>query len=957
MKQSLHLFSFKKLLSGFISLTLVLSFGISAKAQLTVSNAAPYNSVSYLVKSILLGNGVSVSNITYKGDDTAVGFFNGIKSSIGLDSGVLMTSGTITNAPGPNNTASASYAGPNCASNTDSDLALLTGSPMDDACIIEFDFIPYSDTVKFQYVFGSEEYPEFVGSYNDGFGFFISGPGISGPYSHNAENIALIPHTTTPVTINNVNCSTNYAYYVCNWPSKTCLSACPTSSSMPSTTVQYDGYTVPLTAVAAVQCGQQYHIKLAVADAVDCVYDSGVFLKSGSFSTTGTSVTDAISYMSSPYPNDTILYRGSCGKASIYFERGATNSVDTIVVDTGGTAIGGIDYNTFKDTIILGIGVSGDTLNISGLPSTNNDTVTLTLTVTQRICNTIDTAKLTIYISNPPKIVATSPIYKACMNGSASITSVVTGGIGSPYTYLWSNGSTSSSITVNNITSDTTFLVHVKDVCGDSALDSIHVNLASKIPLKAITKDTTVNCPVGTVPISVLPSGGSPSYTYSWNTGATSSSINVSPTTTTVYTVTVKDSCGNSFVDSVKVNVKDMPLVVTSHDTSIYCAGLVNLSANASGGGGGYSYSWSNGATSSSISVNATKDTNYICTVTSPCGGQVVKDTVKVTVLPSPFKVTINANPDSVCLGQNVTLSATGGGTYSWSTGATTSSVTVTPASNTTYTLSVVNGNCVNDTNVNVFIVAPPTIKITPNQKVCQGESSTITATVTGAKSYVWSNGATTSSITVTPGSTTTYVVTATDGCVTKDSATVTVVLPSLSACCDTTIITGDTVTISAYGGSSYVWTPNTSLSCSTCPNPIASPTVTTTYTVVSTDSNNCHATREVTVFVECLDFTVPNVFTPNNDGRNDDFVPYYTTGGIVHNGVGNMSSYSIQIYDRWGKQVYNSNDPTKYWNGTLNNTQYLVPDGVYYYIIKATCGSNNYDHKGFVQVLGGGAK
>jgi gliding motility-associated-like protein len=183
------------------------------------------------------------------------------------------------------------------------------------------------------------------------------------------------------------------------------------------------------------------------------------------------------------------------------------------------------------------------------------------------------------------------------------------------------------------------------------------------------------------------------------------------------------------------------------------------------------------------------------------------------------------------------------------------------------------------------------------------------------------------------------------------------VLTPALTACCDTTIISGDTVTINAYGDVSYIWSPSTSLSCSTCPNPVASPTVTTTYTVVSTDSNGCKTSREVTVFVECVDFVVPNVFTPNNDGRNDDFVPYYIIGGTIHNGVGNVSSYTITIYDRWGKQVYNSSDPTKYWNGTLNNTNYLVPDGVYYYIIKATCGGNNYDHHGFVQVLGGGAK
>lgn len=135
-------------------------------------------------------------------------------------------------------------------------------------------------------------------------------------------------------------------------------------------------------------------------------------------------------------------------------------------------------------------------------------------------------------------------------------------------------------------------------------------------------------------------------------------------------------------------------------------------------------------------------------------------------------------------------------------------------------------------------------------------------------------------------------------------------------------------------------------LSCDTCANPVASPSVTTTYTVISTDANGCTSARTVTVIVEmpCADFAVPNIFTPNDDGINDDFVIR----------ILNPSSYSIEIYDRWGKKVYASTNPDVYWNGRILSTQYLVPDGVYYYIIKATCGSNNYIKKGFVQVADG---
>jgi len=166
-----------------------------------------------------------------------------------------------------------------------------------------------------------------------------------------------------------------------------------------------------------------------------------------------------------------------------------------------------------------------------------------------------------------------------------------------------------------------------------------------------------------------------------------------------------------------------------------------------------------------------------------------------------------------------------------------------------------------------------------------------------------------------------------------------------LAACCNDTITTGNSVTLNASGNGSYIWAPATSLSCATCADPIASPTLTTVYTVTGTDANGCSLNRTLTVDVEtpCADFNVPNVFTPNNDGINDDL--------IIN--VLNTSFYNISIYDRWGRQVYISANPNEYWNGRNNSTQNLVPDGTYYYIITASCGSNEYTKKGFVEIMG----
>jgi gliding motility-associated-like protein len=580
---------------------------------------------------------------------------------------------------------------------------------------------------------------------------------------------------------------------------------------------------------------------------------------------------------------------------------------------------------------------NGATSNTATGLSAGNYTVTVTDT---NGCST--TAAITITQPPPMGTVMGPNTNVKCHGGNTGSTEVTVSG-GSPnYTYSWTGGSTNSSASG---LSAGTYTVTVTDATGCSVTASTTITQPKQLK-DSLVSTTQVACSGGkTGAISVGSIGGTPTYTYSWSPGGAGTSSTA--LSAGVYTITVTDSngCTAMVTDTLKQPPTPKPSI-TGND-SVCPGGAVTL--NATGGG---TYSWSTGSTTSSILVTPTSNQTYTVTVTlGPCSADT---TFKVSMYPVPNPTITGIN--AICNGSSTVLTGHGGGTYSWSNGMTTSSITVTPGSNTSYTLTVSNGRCSKDTVVNVTVNNPPPVSVTvsPNP-ACEGTPVTFTAT--GAPSYLWSNGATTSSITVSPDSSTSYTVIGSNGCADTVKTPVTILVPSLTACCDTTIISGDTVTINAYGDISYVWSPSTSLSCSTCPNPVASPTVTTTYTVVSTDGNGCHTSREVTIYVECIDFTVPNIFTPNNDGRNDDFVPFYTVGGITHNGVGNVSSYTINIYDRWGKQVYNSNDPTKYWNGTLNNTNYLVPDGVYYYIIKATCGSNNFDHHGFVQVLGGGAK
>ena len=216
-------------------------------------------------ESIFLSNGIFTSGITFSGSSEQFGLFDGSASTIGLNEGIVLSTGDASNAMlgGQSTSATSSPGG-------DVDLELLTGWMTYDLSAIEFDFIATGDSMNFQFVFASNEYLEFVGSnYNDVFGFFVSGPGIMGAFSNNATNIAVIPGTSDYISINTLNDVMNSAYYVynSNWDTHQC-----------------DGFSTVLNAsIGQLQLGEVYHIKIAITDTSDGVLDSWVFLGGESF--------------------------------------------------------------------------------------------------------------------------------------------------------------------------------------------------------------------------------------------------------------------------------------------------------------------------------------------------------------------------------------------------------------------------------------------------------------------------------------------------------------------------------------------------------------------------------------------------------------------------------------------------------------------------------------------------
>jgi len=253
----------------------------SVKAQLTITDSL----TAAQITNLLQGIGVTVSNLTVNGEPGAIGEFNG-PSEMGIAHGLVLSTGSVAAIAD-----SASSFSSTCWGTTGSDPNLVTvagGGSINDKCILEFDCLPTGDTLMFNFSFGSEEYPEFVGAgFNDAFGIFLSGPGISG-----VRNVAYLPSGTV-VSVDNVNATTNSGYFYDNLSSS-------------GQYVSYDGFTVNLPVVAAVTPGGLYHFKIAICDVGDCIFDSGVFLEAFSFrsvSSAPLSVNEIPADNFSVYPN------------------------------------------------------------------------------------------------------------------------------------------------------------------------------------------------------------------------------------------------------------------------------------------------------------------------------------------------------------------------------------------------------------------------------------------------------------------------------------------------------------------------------------------------------------------------------------------------------------------------------------------------------------------------------
>ncbi|MCB0381281.1 MAG: gliding motility-associated C-terminal domain-containing protein, partial [Flavobacteriales bacterium] len=513
----------------------------------------------------------------------------------------------------------------------------------------------------------------------------------------------------------------------------------------------------------------------------------------------------------------TLIVSGVCGAKQTLTQTIVVNPLPTVQINSSNpiSVCNGSSVNLTASGASTYVWNTGATSTTIAVQPTVDSTFTVIGTTAAGCKDT--TAALVQVLTKPTATISALNGDSVCIGNSTTL-SASGGG-----TYLWDNSSTLDSLVVSP-TVNTTYSVIV-DVAGCKDTASIPITVNS-LPIIGFSGDSVV-CLGETT--TIFASGGN---SYNWNNGVANDSIVITPLADSTYSVTVTDAknCVNNA--SINVQVNNLPIPIISGSSLICNGSSTTLTAS-----GGTSYSWNNGASTPSISVSPAADSTYLVTVTD---GNNCSDTTSTTVqvVSNPSGVITSSNGTNfLCAGNSFTLTATGGGTYLWNTGSTLDSLVVSPSADSTYSVIVDVGGCKDTVYFAVTVNSLPTVVITGNATICNGQTTTLTAS--GGTSYLWNNSSTNDSIVVSPTSTTTYNVTVTDAnsCSNTSSQVVTVnALPIVAISGASSVCNGQSTILTASGGSTYVWS-----NAQTTPTVNVSPTVNSTnYQVVATGSNGC---------------------------------------------------------------------------------------------------------------------
>ncbi len=923
----------------------------------------------------LAGNGVTlVGNPVINCSPNAYGSFsNGQTTNLGVSNGILMTTGNATGAAGPNNSPGLSTN--NGVSYNDPQLTGIEPTATHDVCILELDVVPQCDTLTIRFVFGSEEYPEYVNEgFNDAFGFFVTGPTASGG-SYNNYNIARLPNNV-PVSINNVNAGENNSYFVNN---------------MGGTYLQYDGHTVVLSPKIRVVPCQTYHFKLIIGDGGDGTYDSGVLIDfisctnafEATFSTVpsgcnqnngsaAVQVDGGIGPFQYDWSHNANLHTSTASNLApgnyavtiqdmgipcsepqtINFEMiedgplpiltlHANNNVlcagDTVAVwaesDTTVNWVSPLPFNTIADTAYFIV--------------QNNFTVTASA---ENECGVTTTAFDVTTSSSPLVDILTDA--NICLNNPFVLEATVEGA----GTIQWTtpNGGTLNG---NNIDlgaaqfsmSGQYIITGSSGVCPPNS-DTVLVNIISN-PTSNVS---SVNiCPGQNVPVQIFP--GNTNYT--WNTlngvvltNPNGNQANVSPIINSLYIVSNPFGCNTTIqvnmlpVPTPQINISTLqgcgPLAVQFTDNN---PEILNFAWNF--GDGGTSIFESplhifdsavSGDTTYQVVLNMTNGSG--CTTTSYFAIQVME----------PIVANFTASPmtqlfPSVNVGVNNNSTGSGTLTADWQF----ENVHYNTWSDVNHdfstwgefpiVLTVSNEWCSDTATVEINITPPPPVALFEQEADgCPGLQVEFTSTSQYAQSISWifGDGATGSGQTVQH----TYLESGlySVSCIahgfdgTNDTLTLENIITiysnpnvsfviidnPISAVIDSAVFNN-----LSQGAVTYQWNFGNGVTSSLFePLPYFDLVGTYTITLTGTSNQGCVSTYTIadglTVTTDGF-IEMPTAFTPQTDGPTDGtYNKYSFDNNIFHPHYRSVSEYNLEIFNKWGEMIFKSEDPKKGWDG-----------------------------------------
>lgn len=688
-----------------------------AQAQLTVDlELTPEEMIQNLV-----GEGVEIFNVSVSAADSTISYYYSVNTEMGTNEGVLMTTGNVYNAIGPNNTSGLpQLSGQTCLNCALYDnnfpgcelLDLAQDRETFDCTSIEFDIIPQGDSLRFEYTFASEEYNEWVGSpFNDVFGFFISGPGIG-----TDVNIALIPGTSTAVAINSVNGLPLNPYNIYYYNNQNPLGQF----------IQYDGFTINLAAEVGnlIPC-ETYHLTLMIADASDRVYDSGVFINSIE--------SNPVNVVTATAGGLDFMIEG-CNNGTITFSRDeASPNAQDVTYYIGGTATNGVDYTPTLGTgipleptiITIPANESSISIDVEAVADgiTEGDEYII-IYLQNPLCtsqNLLDS--VLFYITDILDVTASPDSSEVCEGACVQLSGTAITAGSSNFEWFPLDGLTNAETLNPTACPDITTTYYLTSSISDcSATDSVVV-IVNNLSLEVTTSnDACQTSSTGSIDLTV--SEGVDPYLYDW-TGPNGFVAHVEDIALLLpgeYCVTVTDQTGCTGDTCVTI-IQTEELFISDENIPLYGCGFpISCNGNCDGSidielGGGvqpFSYIWTgpNGFNSTSQDISALCAGVYTVTITDDVGCELI-DSYTLTE-PTPLSINLLGQVDVLCNGDqsgSATVDAQGGCppyTYVWSHDPLVTGPTATNLPSGTFDVTVTDQNgCTSDDSVTIIVGEP----------------------------------------------------------------------------------------------------------------------------------------------------------------------------------------------------------------------------------------------------------